>query len=119
MLQLRADTVNDFLDELCTERQFVSVGRARYLRQSDRQKHADNYPSLSYPELYLLEGGYKAFYEQHGRLCSPRDYVPMLQRGFEQSLRQYRAECKRDSRRLKQNGKRWLSDGSQPRILRF
>jgi len=90
------------------------------LRQCDRANHADSYPSLSYPELYLLEGGYKAFYEQHGRLCSPRDYVPMLRQGCEPALRQYRAECKRDSRRLKQNGKRpasWVSDASRPRPL--
>ena len=25
----------------------------------------DNYPSLTFPEIYLLEGGYKAFYQSH------------------------------------------------------
>ena len=84
--------------------------RARFFRQCDRANHADSYPSLSYPELYLLEGGYKAFHEQHSRLCSPHHYVPMLQDGFEQALRQFRAECKSDLRRVRQsNGRRLVS----------
>ena len=73
------------------------------MRQCDRSNHADSYPALSYPELYVLEGGYKAFYEQQSSLCSPRDYVPMSQPGCELQLRQYRAECKRDSRRLQRH----------------
>lgn len=85
---------------------FFCVCRARFLRQCDRANHADSYPSLSYPELYLLEGGYKAFYERHIHLCSPRDYLPMLQCGYEQLLRQFRAECKKDSRRIRQNNAR-------------
>lgn len=35
----------------------------RYMRSEDRNIHANNYPALHYPELYLLEGGYKAFFE--------------------------------------------------------
>jgi len=39
--------------------------RLRYLRNEDRQSNKDNYPSLHHPEIYLLEGGYKAFYEKY------------------------------------------------------
>jgi hypothetical protein len=35
----------------------------RYMRSEDRNIHANNYPALHYPELYLLEGGYKALFE--------------------------------------------------------
>jgi hypothetical protein len=33
------------------------------MRSEDRNIHANNYPVLHYPELYLLEGGYKALFE--------------------------------------------------------
>jgi len=36
------------------------------LREKDRKENGlENFPKLYYPELYLLEGGYKAFYAQH------------------------------------------------------
>jgi rhodanese-related sulfurtransferase len=37
----------------------------RFLRNQDRSANKDAYPKLFYPELYLLEGGYKAFYEKY------------------------------------------------------
>jgi hypothetical protein len=36
----------------------------RFLRNQDRSLNEHVYPSLFYPELYLLEGGYKSFYER-------------------------------------------------------
>ena len=36
---------------------------SRFLRSQDRQTNKDCYPHLHYPELYLLEGGYKLFFE--------------------------------------------------------
>jgi rhodanese-related sulfurtransferase len=35
----------------------------RFLRSQDRSLNEKCYPNLYYPELYLLEGGYKSFYE--------------------------------------------------------
>ena len=35
------------------------------MRKLDRKKNDVAFPRLYYPELYLLEGGYKAFYEQY------------------------------------------------------
>jgi hypothetical protein len=37
----------------------------RLFRNYDRQLHQANYPALSYPELYLVYGGYSQFYEPH------------------------------------------------------
>ena len=37
----------------------------RFLRDQDRELNKDSYPRLVYPEIYVLEGGYKAFFEKH------------------------------------------------------
>ena len=38
---------------------FSFCHRCRFLREMDRKKN--EYPKLYYPELYLMNGGYKAF----------------------------------------------------------
>lgn len=37
--------------------------RCRFVRERDRA--ANDYPSLYYPEMYILKGGYKEFFPQH------------------------------------------------------
>jgi hypothetical protein len=37
--------------------------RYRTLRDIDRRLNADSWPKLFYPEIYLLKGGFKQFYE--------------------------------------------------------
>ena len=59
---------------------FVSLSlscifRSRFMRSIDRKKNDMAFPKLYYPELYLLEGGYKAFYEQF-----PVSYLKKQQR---------------------------------------
>ena len=47
----------------------------KFLREQDRADHADCYPRLHYPEMYVHHGGYKAFYEQCGtEHCEPKSY---------------------------------------------
>ena len=36
---------------------------SRFLRSQDRMMNKDCYPYLHYPELYLLDGGYKVYFE--------------------------------------------------------
>ncbi|XP_074640192.1 M-phase inducer phosphatase 1-like [Tubulanus polymorphus] len=69
---------------------------SRYLRGEDRTVNAADYPALYYPEIYLLEGGYKAFYNQtHLRdLCEPQAYTPMLHEDYTQDLKHFRAKSK-------------------------
>uniref|UniRef100_X1YZN3 M-phase inducer phosphatase n=1 Tax=Capitella teleta TaxID=283909 RepID=X1YZN3_CAPTE len=66
----------------------------RYLREIDRQEHADQYPKLNYPEMYILEGGYKAFYEHKIDHCVPQSYLPMLHADHSQDLKHFRAKTK-------------------------
>ena len=37
----------------------------REIREKDRSINKQNYPNLYYPEMYLLEGGYKSFFESY------------------------------------------------------
>ena len=46
-----------------TRRALSLVFSLRYMRSEDRNVHSNDYPALHYPELYLLEGGYKALFE--------------------------------------------------------
>jgi len=47
------------------------------VRSSDRKLNEPNYPELFYPEMYLLEGGYKQFFKDFPDLCDPQAYVEM------------------------------------------
>lgn len=67
---------------------------SRFLRNLDRQRNNDCYPGLYYPELYLLEGGYKAFFEEFQELCSPQLYKPMLHPDHASDLRMFRGKSK-------------------------
>lgn len=35
------------------------------MRSRDRAENMDRYPTLYYPEIYVLKGGYKQFYAGH------------------------------------------------------
>ena len=35
------------------------------MRKIDREKNGMNFPKLFYPEIYLLHGGYKNFYQSY------------------------------------------------------
>ena len=45
----------------CT-RSFTISFRLRHMRKKDREINSSVYPRLNYPEVYLLEGGYKTFF---------------------------------------------------------
>lgn len=66
----------------------------RFLRNQDRSLNEHNYPNLCYPELYLLEGGYKSFYENFKFYCDPQTYKPMLHEEHLSDLKHFRAKAK-------------------------
>ncbi|XP_033757310.1 M-phase inducer phosphatase-like [Pecten maximus] len=66
----------------------------RFLRTQDRAQNEANYPALTYPEVYLLDGGYKAFFHTGKTLCHPMEYKPMLHQGHSDDLRHFRSRSK-------------------------
>ncbi|OHS98675.1 Rhodanese-like domain containing protein [Tritrichomonas foetus] len=50
---------------------------ASLFREHDRFVNKDSYPEIYYPDTYVLEGGYKAFYEKYPKQCDG-GYVKML-----------------------------------------
>lgn len=69
---------------------------ARYIRQKDRTVNVEHYPRLSYPEIYILDGGYSAFFSEHRDRCFPQNYVEM-------DSEEHAYTCEREMGRLRQN----------------
>ena len=68
---------------------------ARYIRGEDRATNAHQYPLLTYPEIYILDGGYSSFFKQYKDRCFPQNYVEMNDKAHE-------ADCERGLGRIKQ-----------------
>lgn len=66
----------------------------RMLRSADRTTNYASYPALHFPEMYVLEGGYKVFYQQFPKLCTPEGYVQMVDKNFSEDYKHFRAKCK-------------------------
>lgn len=79
---------------------------ARFLRQMDREVNRERYPFLCYPEIYLLEGGYKAFFQGHSSLCVPESYTPMDEPNFRAELKHFRAKSKTWKKEKSAKGRR-------------
>lgn len=71
---------------------------AQYLRHRDRAFNIDQYPHLTYPDMYILEGGYSAFFSQHSSLCFPQNYVEM-------NAKEHEFACERGLGKVKQRSK--------------
>ncbi|KAJ1503696.1 cell division cycle- protein [Coelomomyces lativittatus] len=50
---------------------------AQHLRRQDRSLNSKHYPTLFYPEIYILDGGFKEFFSNHQDFCVPLGYVRM------------------------------------------
>ncbi|XP_048113373.1 M-phase inducer phosphatase 1-B-like [Alosa alosa] len=64
----------------------------RLLRSVDRSRN--EYPALTYPELYILKGGYQDFYHSHKEFCEPQSYCPMHHEDHREEL----LRCRQNSR---------------------
>ena len=69
--------------------------RAKFLRHKDRACNAHQYPKLTYPEVYILDGGYSSFFLDHKFRCYPQNYVEMADKEHENA-------CERGLGRMKQ-----------------
>ncbi|XP_067852592.1 M-phase inducer phosphatase 1-B-like [Heptranchias perlo] len=64
----------------------------RLLREEDRSMNV--YPNLYYPELYILKGGYKAFFPPFLNHCDPPEYCPMDHEDFQEEMLKLRKKSK-------------------------
>ncbi|XP_026548633.1 M-phase inducer phosphatase 1-like, partial [Notechis scutatus] len=64
----------------------------RFVRERDRL--GNQYPSLHYPELYILKGGYKDFFLKCKSYCEPQSYRPMHHKDFKEDLRTFRTRSR-------------------------
>lgn len=71
---------------------------ARHVRSQDRTTNAEFYPKLTYPDVYILDGGYSDFYTQHRCRCYPQSYVEM-------NDQEHIATCEREMGKLQQKRK--------------
>ena len=58
------------------------------LRELDRKMNLERYPQLFFPEMYILEGGYKRFYAEHPDLCEG-GYKPEVEETGMYSIKQH------------------------------
>jgi len=65
----------------------------RCLRNMDRQRNIVNYPQLSYPHVYVMEGGYKDFWNRFPGYCRG-GYIEMKDKRFCNDLQENIRRCK-------------------------
>lgn len=71
---------------------------AKFVRNRDRTVNADRYPALTYPEVYILDGGYSSFFKDHRVRCFPQNYVEM-------DAKEHELACEREMGKVKQRSK--------------
>ncbi len=105
----RSKTVLIFHCEFSCDR---APKRMRFLRNCDRNFNAEHYPRLTFPEMYVMAGGYRDFFARHVELCTPPSYVPMLHEEHKKDLLKYRGKSKSSAARDKSARK---GDSCSPR----
>ncbi|KAJ5751156.1 hypothetical protein N7533_008184 [Penicillium manginii] len=71
---------------------------AKYIRHQDRAVNVDTYPNLTYPDMYILDGGYSSFFAAHRSFCYPQNYVEM-------NDKEHQFACERGLGKVKQRSK--------------
>ncbi|KAJ5320873.1 hypothetical protein N7476_003875 [Penicillium atrosanguineum] len=71
---------------------------AKFIRHHDRAVNIDSYPNLTYPDMYILDGGYSSFFAEHRSLCYPQNYVEM-------NAKEHEFACERGLGKVKQRSK--------------
>jgi M-phase inducer tyrosine phosphatase len=81
------------------------MSSAKKFRSQDRLLNSGTYPNLYYPNVFILNGGYKDFYALNKEYCYPQAYVEMDDAS-------YRAECKHAMVKHTKQFRRSFSEGS-------
>lgn len=91
-----ADTLIIFHCEYSVHRAPLS---AKFIRNHDRKVNAANYPNLTHQEMYILDGGYKNFYEKYPEKCMG-EYIEMSDERHEQACERGMAKVKSQRQKL-------------------
>lgn len=90
---------------------------ASHLRKCDRSVNRDAYPYLSYPDIVVLEGGYKNFFTKFKSKCSPQGYVEMKDINYEKNCDFQLNKARKDSKLTRaKSHNQFFSDHKQPFI---
>ncbi|KAH3680476.1 hypothetical protein WICPIJ_008268 [Wickerhamomyces pijperi] len=85
----------------CEYSAYRGPSMALHLRSCDRNLNQDRYPHLDFPDILVLEGGYKNFFEKHASRCFPQEYVKMENENHkehnERGMKKFRKDFKRAS----------------------
>jgi len=76
---------------------------AKFVRGWDRKANAARYPRLTFPEMYILDGGYSQFFARHRAKCFPQSYVEMNDQRHELACERGMAKVKQQRQRLFRN----------------
>ncbi|PVU94783.1 hypothetical protein BB561_002249 [Smittium simulii] len=101
-----------FFNELQSDKRYLVIfhcefsikrapSMANYLRKRDRELNAHRYPKLSFPDIYVLQGGYNKFFQNHKQLCNPCNYITMDDINFTQELQVHFSNFERQHKRSK------------------
>ncbi|KAI9781848.1 MAG: cell division cycle- protein [Geoglossum umbratile] len=71
---------------------------AQFIRHHDRAANDYRYPKLTYPEVYILDGGYSSFYADYRARCYPQNYVEM-------GAKEHANTCEREMGRFRHRSK--------------
>ncbi|KAI5283566.1 cell division cycle- protein, partial [Ascosphaera aggregata] len=82
----------------CEFSKYRAPEMAQCIRSRDRAFNIHVYPKLSYPEMYILEGGYSAFFSEYKNHCFPQSYIKMGDKAHEFA-------CERGLGKIKQRSK--------------
>ncbi|GAQ83828.1 M-phase inducer phosphatase [Klebsormidium nitens] len=86
----------------------------QFMRNLDRKMHADSYPKLSFPNMFILEGGYKAFFESKKVLCEPKAYVKMVDAAFLPQLKRLTSSLRKGWSNRSRSALQDMSNSSDP-----
>lgn len=85
----------------------------RTLRSLDRAINQANWPSLCYPEVYILENGYKNFHSKYPGYCDPiNQYIRMVDKAY----KNFYVEAKMNDRKVWKS-KDAVKDSPKPVML--
>ncbi|CAZ83266.1 unnamed protein product [Tuber melanosporum] len=71
---------------------------ALHLRSRDRQLNMHRYPALFYPDVYILDGGYSSFFQEHHERCEPQQYVEMNDASHRQACEKEMGKFRRNTK---------------------